>query len=315
MLGYLSRAIPLEKLPEKDPESQAFVDRVMDIRNFATQELGLKNTKNYTRYVELDRNFLASVVSGSAKDSFKTYQWWFPIVGKVPYTGFFNEDGARKQAEKLKNNDQDTLIRRVDAFSTLGWFSDPLYSYMRDYPAAELADLIIHESLHATVYISGKSQFNEELAEFVGTEGSRLYIEKRFGPESEEYKTMINSRADSAVFISFIQDIIRELESLYTSDVPREEKLELKKNILKSAQNRFDEQYETLFKSDKYRFFSKMSVNNAYLDLFRLYYDGQSFYQDLYTRSGSEIRKFIGAAQTIKNAKNPKEALEKALGI
>ena len=106
MIRLLSQAIPLEKLAKSNAETQLFVDRVADIKNFAA-ELGLKETKNYTGYVELNRNYLASVVSGCAKDSFTRHQWWFPIVGKVPYKGFFDEKDAISEAEQLKSADLD----------------------------------------------------------------------------------------------------------------------------------------------------------------------------------------------------------------
>lgn len=313
MIKLLNQAIPLEKLAKDNAQTQLFVDRVGDIKAFAINQ-GLKETKNYTRYVELDRNYLASVVSGCAQDSFTRYEWWFPIVGKVPYKGFFNEEGARSQAEQLKKKDLDVLIRRVDAFSTLGWFSDPLYSYMKDYPVHELAELIIHETVHATVYIAGQSQFNEELAEFVGSEGARLYIADRFGLDSPEYTELIGSKADNTAFVAFIQELIRTLEALYTrGGIDRAEKLAQKEFIIKAAQERFAQDYETLFTTDRYRFFSSMGVNNAYLELFRLYYDGSSYLQQLYERSGGDLRKFIAAAKTVRDKKDPKAALEKAL--
>jgi predicted aminopeptidase len=313
MLGYLRRAVPLEDMAADD--GQRFVERIADIRRFAVDELFLKDTQNYTRYVELDRDYLAAVVSASAKDSFTTYEWWFPVVGHVPYKGFFDEEKARAEAAKLKQKDLDVLIRRVDAFSTLGYFRDPLYSYMKNYSTYRLADLIIHETLHATVFIKGQSSFNEELAEFVGEEGSRLYIEKRFGKESPEYREMLEDRADSAAFVAFIQALIAELETLYTSAASREEKLMGKGLIIKEAQERFTIRYETLFTSDRYRFFSTMAVNNAYLELFRLYYAGDSYLRELYQRCGGErsegaLAAFISVAKGIKDKKDPKAALQ-----
>ncbi|MDR2630757.1 MAG: aminopeptidase [Spirochaetaceae bacterium] len=320
MLGYLNRAVPLESLldlpPEgsEDPEAnRIFVERIRDIRRFAQDELGLRQTANYTRYVEINQDYLAAVVSASAKDSFFRHEWWFPVVGKVPYKGFFNPDDARKEGEKLKKQDLDVWIRGVDAFSTLGWFKDPLYSYMRRYPVNRLADLLIHETLHATVYLKGQAQFNEELAEFVGREGSRLYIERTFGLDSEEYRAMIDSEADNVVFISFIQDLISELDVLYRSNAGRDEKLQKKEGIIKAAQKRFDEEYETLFRSDNYRGFSKLPVNNAYLELYRLYYAGGDYLEDLYNRSGRNLPQFIAAVKTLTPRGDPKAQLEAAL--
>jgi predicted aminopeptidase len=308
MLGYLGKAVPVASLPEDE-----FTRRVMDIRRFALEELGLRETSNYTRYVDIDRDYLAAVVSASAADSFTRHEWWFPIVGSVPYKGFFNPADARKERAKLEKKGLDVWVRGVDAFSTLGWFSDPLYSYMRAYPAHRLADLIIHESLHATVYLKSHAQFNEELAEFVGSEGSRLYIEKTFGAGSDEYIT--GSDDDSAVYRGVIRELIAELEPVYASDMPREEKLQKKAGIIQAAKARFDENYDTLFQNDRYRFFSELSINNAYLELYRLYYEEDRYFQDLYTRSGRDLRAFITVVKTLKPKGDPKAQLEKALGL
>jgi predicted aminopeptidase len=320
MLGYLNRAVPLEELNGNDETSEddrRFVQRVEDIRRFALQELGLKKSKNYTRYVELDREYLAAVVSASAKDSFKRHEWWFPVTGKVPYKGFFNVQDARKERVKLEKKDLDVWVRGVDAFSTLGWFRDPLYSYMKKYSDRYLADLIIHELLHATVYLKGQSQFNEELAEFVGTEGARLYMEKIRGAYSPSHDDAdaANAQADRAAYLTFIRGLIAELDELYKGSLPREEKLKKKAQIIETAKASFSESYKERFTTDNYRGFAELPVNNAYLELYRLYHEGDRYYQDLYERSGSDLVNFIAAARTLKGRGNPKEELEKALTI
>jgi predicted aminopeptidase len=311
MLGYLSRAVPLEKIDDKE-----FVERIIDIRRFAMEELGLKMSNNYTRYVQLDRDYLAAVVSASAKDSFDRYQWNFPVVGPMPYKGFFNVKDARKEREKLEKKGLDVWIRGVDAFSSLGWFRDPLYSYMRDYQVYHLANLIIHELLHATVFLKGHVQFNEELAEFIGSEGARLYMEKYYGLDSEDYLSIFSIKADNEAYVIFIRELIAELEILYSSSLVFEEKLIEKERIIKTAQNRFDVEYESRFTTGNYRGFSEMPVNNAYLDLFRLYYAKDNFYEDLYERSGRNLPAFIEAAKSITvKSGNPREQLEKNLRL
>jgi len=308
MIGYLNRAIPLERV-----EDEVFVRRVNDIRLFAMQELGLSMSKNYTRYVELDRSYLAAVVSASAKDSFTRYEWNYPVVGRMPYKGFFNVEDARREREKLEKKGLDVWIRGVDAFSTLGWFRDPLYSYMRNYSTARLADLIIHELVHATVFVKGQVQFNEELAEFIGSEGARLYIETHYGIDSDEYREIFASDDDNKQFVAFIQELIAELETLYASSIGREEKLLEKERIIKTAQERFDAEYESRFSSDNYRGFSDMAINNAYLELYRLYYAEDNFYADLYERAGRNLPAFIAAAKTITRNGIPRTQLERAV--
>ena len=326
MLSYLGRSVALEELvkdPNASEEDELFYQRVESIRRFATEELGLKASKNYTRYVSLDRDYLVAVVSACADDSFARHQWWFPVVGRVPYKGFFNVGGAMRERTRLERKNLDVWIGRVDAFSTLGWFSDPLYSFMKNYYERYLADLIIHELLHATVWISGHSQFNEELAEFVGSEGSRLYMERRYGTsssdtDSDAAKAGENAAlADSAAFQAFIRSLIADLDELYKLDISREEKLIRKEEIIENAKNRFDENYDEHFITDNYRHLGSFPINNAYLSLFMLYHEEDHFYKDLYERSGSDLQRFISAATTLSarpgRGYDPKLELERAL--
>jgi predicted aminopeptidase len=184
---------------------------------------------------------------------------------------------------------------------------------MRDYPVHALADLLIHETLHATVFLKGHSQFNEELAEFVGREGSRLYMESRFGLDSEEYRAMLDSATDNKAFVDFIRELIAELDGVYKSDISREEKLAQKEARIKAAQERFDVEYESRFRRDNHRGFSKMEINNAYLELFRLYYEESSYFEDLYEESGRDLPAFIRAAKGLRSGDDPKKRLEELL--
>jgi predicted aminopeptidase len=214
----------------------------------------------------------------------------------------------------LKRKDLDVWIRPVDAFSTLGWFDDPLYSFMRAYSPERMADLLIHELVHATVFIKNNMQFNEELAEFIGSEGARLYIEKRYGADSPQMENIIYSDTDNAAYVEFIQELISELDTVYKSEITREQKLELKEKIISGAQSRFASEYETRFHSDRYRGFSEMPVNNAYLELYRLYYSGGSKLKELYDESGGNLHEFIAAAKTItKGGGSPMRQLRSAL--
>jgi len=309
MLGYLNRAVPLERLDDEE-----FVQLVMDIRKFARDDLGLAMSRNYTRIVELDRDFLAAVVSASEQDSFRRHYWNFPVVGRMPYKGFFNVQDARRERTRLERRDLDVWIRGVDAFSTLGWFRDPLYSFMRYYSPDRLAELIIHEQVHATVWIRGQVQFNEELATFIGEEGARLFMEKRFGKDSEEYRQMLVSAEDSRNFVAFIQELIAELEILFASGLDREQILIERQQIISAFKDRFDAEYENRFSGDRFRGFLDLPVNNAYLDLFRLYHTPDTFYQDLFEMSGRDLPAFIQAAKTItRRGGNPQVQLENAL--
>ena len=322
-LGYLNRAIPLEELVTREGATEddiAFVQRVNNIREFALGYLGLDGHRNYTRYVALDRNFLAAVVSASAPDSFDRHYWWFPVVGRMPYKGFFNVDGARRERDRLERRGLDVWIRGVGAFSTLGWFRDPLFTFFREYSERELADLIIHELVHATVWLRNHVQFNEQLATFVGIEGARQYLERMGIVEDEE--AIAKRRADRTTYFAFIRSLIAELEELYASDrsiVSRDEILIRREQIISAAQARFEAEYDTLFYTDTFRFFIDLPVNNAFLDLFRLYHEEDHYFRELFERSGSNLPEFIAAARTLNPRKrrdaNPRLAFERALGL
>jgi predicted aminopeptidase len=323
MLGYLGKAVALEKLAvstqtDGEKETLAFVERVADIRRFATEELGLKESKNYTRYVEIDRDYLAAVVSACAADSFTRHEWHFPVVGTVPYKGFFDPKDAKKEAAKLNAEGLDVWVRKVDAFSTLGWFKDPLYSYMKNYTDYQLADLIIHELLHATVFVRGRVQFNEQLAEFAGSLGARLYIENRFGVNSEEYRAIDSGSADRQAFRTYLGELRAELDAVYKGDIPgRAAKLAEKERVIRSSQERFEKEYKTRFQSENYRGFSTLPINNAYLDLYRLYYEEDNFFADLFEKlpdSGiQKLRSFIAAAASLNNSKDARKDPRKAV--
>ncbi|MDR2767753.1 MAG: aminopeptidase [Treponema sp.] len=320
LLGYLGRATPLEELaqnPDTGDEAEKnrlFAARALDIRAFAMDELGLQKSKNYTRYVSLDRDYLAVVVSACAADSFSTRLWHYPVVGALPYKGFFDPADARKEAARLSADGLDVWVRGVDAFSTLGWFKDPLYSYMREYPVYALADLIIHELLHATVFIKGQPAFNEQLAEYAGSEGARLYTLSRFGENSPEYRRLLSGRHDAAAFAAFLRGLSAELDGLYgKTTLDRGAKIAEKERIISAAKTRFAAEYDGRFENDAYRFFSDLPVNNAYLDLYRLY-EADTFFADLAAETGAGLSEFIAAAKLV-TGKNPRQELRERLGI
>lgn len=315
LLSYQSRAEPVEELLAKqdlDPGTREFLARVQDIRSFATRKLGLSTNSNYTRYVELDQGHLAYVVSAADKVSFTPYEWSFPIVGKVPYKGFFRIEDAKEEAETLRKQELDVWVRTVDAFSTLGYFSDPLYSFMKTYKVHQLAELIIHEQAHATLYLKGQSQFNEDFATFVGREGARLYIRSRFGETSPEYAALEAHEKDQKTFLEEVRRLIRILEDLYATPLSREEKLKRKAILIQDFQREFLASYDQLFRTEAYKPFGRLPVNNAYLYLYRLYYPENQFFEQLYLNMGQDLPRLIQAAKGIKGKKgDPYSLLER----
>jgi predicted aminopeptidase len=165
------------------------------------------------------------------------------------------------------------------------------------------------------VFIKGQGQFNEELAEFVGSKGARMYMESRFGADSGEYRAMLAAEADNKRYVAFIQELINELNELYESEKDNEEKLIEKERIISAAKERFNADYESLFSGEGYKGFSELPVNNAYLELYRLYYTEDAYIAGLFERSGRTLPEFIAAAKSIPKKANGRKMLAQALGL
>jgi len=218
------------------PEARARkLDLVVASRRFAEERLGLKPSNNYTTYFDTGRRAVTYVVSACRADAFVPYMWWFPIVGSLPYKGFFDPEDAEAEAASLREDGWDVTVGESAAYSTLGWFRDPVFSSMLSMSDASLASTVIHELVHGTVYVADHSDFNESLATFVGRRGALQMLEERHGrgsPRVEEAKARFE---DEALFDEFIADLYRRLNALYGSDRSREEKLAERAKIFEGA--------------------------------------------------------------------------------
>jgi len=149
------------------PETRDKLLLVRQVRDFCFNELGLKPTKNYSSFVQLEDKYVSYLLRVSPKYELKTYKWSFPIVGSFPYLGFFDKQDAIDEQQKFKDKSYDTYVRGVTAFSSLGWFNDPVLSSMMNYENPDLVNLIIHETVHSTLFIKNHASFNERLATFL----------------------------------------------------------------------------------------------------------------------------------------------------
>ena len=174
----LARRVPLEEAlndasTSEDVKSKLRLAR--EAREFAERHLGLTKTNNYTSFVTLDRPDVSYVISAAPEYKLEAYLWSYPIVGSLPYKGFFEEAEAKEEATKMHSDGFDTHVRGVSAYSTLGYFNDPILSSMVRYKDEDLVNLIIHESVHATLYVKSSADFNERMAVFLGNKGTEAF--------------------------------------------------------------------------------------------------------------------------------------------
>jgi predicted aminopeptidase len=156
------------------------------VRRFAVDSLGLRDTRNYTTYYDQQGKPLLWVLTASEAFRIKPYLWSFPVVGNVSYKGFFQKTAGEHEAHLLEESGYDIDYGEVGAWSTLGWFRDPILSGMLRRGEGRLAELIIHEMTHATLYVPGQVDFNENLASFIGEQGARRFLRSHFGEEATE---------------------------------------------------------------------------------------------------------------------------------
>jgi predicted aminopeptidase len=272
---------------------------VKEIRQYAVANLALKENRNYTTYVRLDRDYLADVVSACASDSFKQYKWFYLFMGDLPYIGFFNKEDAKREVARLKGEGYDVYAREVDAFSTLGIFSDPVFSYMKEYSLYALASMLIHEQTHATLFLNSYVDFSENLASFVGDKGALLFIKDKDGEDSDDYKKSLDGKADYAAFTRLIHELVASLGEVYKKEEPKEEKLAEKERVIAEWKKAFTENYKSNFKSDRYTCVPEMTVNNALLSTMMNYTSNLNLFDELYERTDRDLVKMMAKVKEL----------------
>jgi predicted aminopeptidase len=320
LLRYQSRAVSIDKMLEKDhlmPEMREFLERVLDIREFAMDTLGLRRNNNYTKYVRVDRDYMVDVVVASKDDAFELYRWWFPIVGSMPYKGFFDRAAAERAARRIeRRGGYDIHIGRAAAFSTLGFFSDPIYSFMINYSVYDLASIIIHEQMHATVFIKNEVRLNEEMATFVGDVGGLLYVRNRFGEDSEEYRAAVLSKYDYRTYVDLLRALYEELGELYGGNSNRVHKLAEKERILAAFRDSIANSYDSLFRTPRYQGLKTAQLNNAIIAANMTYNLDISLFQELYESLGNDLPAVVRELKALRKVRGDRrEYLRARIGI
>lgn len=236
-IEILEKRRPLDEVVA-DPNVPARVRRLLAevprIKAFGETQ-GLKATSNYRTYADLQRPAVVWVVSACEELSFKPKKWSFPIVGSVPYLGWFAKDDAERFAWDLRQEGWEVDVRTASAYSTLGWFDDPVLSTMiHDGPEdlGELADVVLHESMHATHYVDGQTAFDESIANFVGDRLAIRWLAKVVGPDAAATRAFAHSEEHRLRRITLMRSAYRALVKLYDSDLPANTKRAEKSMIL-----------------------------------------------------------------------------------
>jgi predicted aminopeptidase len=217
-IDLLGRAQPIASVLDtaSDPLLKRKLERVVAIRNYASRELALPDNLSYRRYADLDRRFALWNVFAAPELSLKPLQWCFPIAGCVNYRGYFSEAAASAEAAELAAAGDDVHVGGVPAYSTLGYFADPMLSTFIRYPDVEIARLIFHELAHQVAYAKGDTVFNESFAVAVEREGLSRWLAAQGDPALISQYAAAQRYRDG--FRTLIGRTQHTLELLYASD-------------------------------------------------------------------------------------------------
>ena len=284
------RAVPIETLLEGhhvEGKTRVLLSEIADLKKFG-EERGLKPTPNYTTYVRLDRPSVAWNVSACAPLAFRPKTWVFPIAGSFTSLNWFHKEEADAFAKDLSAQGWDVDQRGLTAFSTAGWFHDPIVSSMLSRgPEARgrLANVVLHESTHATFFVPGQSALNESVANFVGDHLSLEYMESRAGKDSKETRAYADAEQRGRERVKTLHEAYIALDHIYGSKVSDDEKRAAKAELLKklSAELKF-----------------QRPVNNATLIQYRTYNSGQEELAALLTACDGNYGRFFHSLETLR---------------
>lgn len=311
-LSMMNSREPIENALKKSnlsDEQKRKLQLTQQAREFAFQDLHLKKTENYDTFIDLKRPYVTWVVNAAYKWELKNYQWSYPIVGKMPYKGFFSEAEAREEAADLQKEGLDTHVRGVSAYSTLGWFKDSVLSSMLRYKDHDLVNTIIHEIVHTTIYIKNNADFNERMAVFIGNKGTEMFYKKLEGESSPTLKTIAAENEDDRLFSEFISEQIKNLEAWYKSNSEQNEKI--RQEQFQKIKDAFSQQLSSKLKTKSHERFVKEDINNATLGLLRTYMEDLSDFEILYNKCNQNMDLFIEKIKTLEKSEDPVSDLKK----
>ena len=315
-MELLSHRVPVEdalRSGDYTARERASFYLVRDVKAFGRQ-IGLSGTANYDT-VAHDWDHQIWNVSACHPTRFENRTWSFPIVGTVPYLGFFRAAPARALGDELEAEGLDVYIRTAGTYSTLGWFEDPILRPMLIWPAYYLANTVLHEMTHATVWIPGSVNFNESFASFVGDVAAFRYLEARYGRDSPEFRAAQDDVEDDQLWTGILLGLYSELQAVYDDDgFGEQEKLRRKHALISTLDSRVEA--APFHKKALYReVVAGGPWNNARLAQFVTYNDDRPAFQALLDAEGGDLGRFMRAVDVAaRSDDDPYQGLRRAAG-
>ncbi|MES2923657.1 MAG: aminopeptidase [Verrucomicrobiota bacterium] len=283
--------------PATSPGLRQQLVAVEKIRRFASDHLSLPGDESYGKYADLGRKHVVWVLYAAPEFSLKPKTWHYPAVGEMDYRGYFREQDSVDLARQLRTDGHDVFIGGVDAYSTLGWFHDPVLNTFVDYPDIDLAETIFHELTHRKVFHRGDTVFNESLANTVAEEGVKRWLrhEGRLA-DLRKYQGRLVKRRE------FYHEIDRSrcsLEALYASGQPAPVMRQKKAGILAKLRDQFRE-LRRRWGGHGLESWLHEDINNGHIVSLNLYADKMPAFEKLLAECGGNLDLFYKKADKLK---------------
>lgn len=280
-----------------NPDLREILSHSQEARNFAVSELGLPDNDSYRNFVALDRDYVVWNVVATDEFSVKSEQWCFLVVGCISYKGYYDRKQAERFAIELKEKGHDVYLAGVRAYSTIGWFDDPLLSTMLYRDEARRIGIIFHELAHQQVYIKDDSAFNEAFAMTVEIEGVKRWLITRNEIELlEKYEESLKRKW---IFNRLLNDTREQLKAIYAQPIRVDEKRLRKQQVFDSLQRRYEQARQDWGGYDGYDNWMAQDLNNAHLSQVATYYDLIPAFQGLLAASDQDFRVFYQKVEEI----------------
>ena len=293
-----------------DPATREKLELVLRVRRFAEQELAFNVGGSYSTITELDKPPVVYVLTAAPRTKLEPYTWWFPIVGQVAYKGYFDQAEAQHEARRLEAQGYDTYVRSAMAFSTLGWFSDPLLPHLLRYDPETLTNIIVHELFHSTFYLKGQSAFNESLANFAGHRGAVAFFTKEFGQEAAVTRQAQTTWDNEQAVATFLATGVERLNALYASSASEAEKLQQRETLFVQLQQEFRSLPGPVRQNTD---FATVRLNNAVVLQYLIYLQDLALFERVYQQDGQDLRTALGRiTDAAKREADPFAAIRRA---
>lgn len=286
---------PIEAV-RRDPKTpdalRSKLDLATDVIAYADEQ-GLHTERSYRYFIDTPHNAVSFIVQAAKPDALEFKTWWFPVVGRVPYLGFFDVKDRDREARKLEAEGWDVATGGAAAFSSLGFFEDPLYRPMLKQADADLVHLLFHELTHRTFWSNGSAKFNENLAEYVGLTLTRRYLKDK--GRAQDYETFLAERRDRNLFRGWLAALRKELTALYGSrhKMAGDQLAAKKAGVFET----FTTEKLPRFETARYRWVAEKKWNNASILAASLYTPDTARFERAHACFGADkpVRAFLDA--------------------